>query len=181
MDLTASDVELKRGIPVTSPCRTLVDLAGRLGPFLTEKTLDEGLIRRLWTVPELRDCLARARANAPGRAHLERMLLLRSEDAAADSMLEARAFRALVPLLPWAAHYQTVIDGFVYVLDAAWPDSLVCAEVVGRAHRVASLSAFDRERLKFNALASKGWRIAHLTATMSNADMVAVVRRLLGR
>ena len=73
-----------------------------------------------------------------------------------------------------------MLGGRVYVIDAAWPEYRVAAEVVGRAHRVASRSAFDRERRKLNELGAFGWRIAHLTAVMSAEEMIGAVRSLLG-
>jgi Transcriptional regulator, AbiEi antitoxin len=178
-NLTAPDVENKRGVQVTSAPRTLVDLAGRLGPGLTEKLVDEGLVARRWTVAGLRECLGRTHQNARGRQVLERLLLERGGDASADSVLEATAFRALAPLRPFEVHFTVEIGGSVYVLDVAWPQFKVGAEVVGRAHRLASLSAFDRERRKLNALGVAGWRICHLTAAMSPRDMVSAVRAML--
>lgn len=178
-DLGAADIVRKRGLLVTSASRTLVDLAGRLGPVLTEKMLDEGLIQRHWTVAQVQECLSRARQNVPGRAYLERLLVLRAEEPAADSVLEARAIRALEVLKPFEVHFCTDIGESVYVIDAAWPEHRVGAEIVGRAHRVASRSAFDRERRKLNALSAAGWRIAHLTAAMSADEMVSAVQLLL--
>jgi hypothetical protein len=178
-DLSELDVVSKRGVRVTSPARTLVDLAGRLGATLTEKLLDEGIISRRWTAEQVSDALARARANLPGRAELERLLEPRLEAPEADSVFEARAYRALMPLQPFQAHYQVEVAGHLYVADAAWPAELVIAEFVGRAHRVASRSAFDRERRKLTALAAAGWRVAHLVATMSDHEMLDAALLLL--
>ncbi len=178
-DLGPEDVVTERGVLVTSPCRTLVDLAGRLGPVLTEKLVDEGLIARRWTVVQLQECLHRARTNITGRDLLDRLLRQRGGDPNADSALEAKAFRALAPLRPFEVHFAVAIGSRVYVVDAAWPEDKVAAEVVGRAHRLASLSAFDRERRKLNALGVAGWRICHLTAAMSPEDMLMAVRAML--
>jgi hypothetical protein len=178
-DLRPEDVVTERGVFVTSPCRTVVDLAGRLGPVLTEKLVDEGLIARRWTVVQLQECLHRARTNITGRDFLERLLRQRGGDPSADSVLEAKAFRALAPLRPFEVHFAVAIGSRVYVLDVAWPECNVAAEVVGRAHRLASLSAFDRERRKLNALGVAGWRVCHLTAAMSPEDMLASVRAML--
>jgi len=178
-DLAAEDIVERNGVLVTSAPRTLVDLAGRLGPALTEKLLDEGLIERRWTVEQLQDCLNRARQNVPGRDKLRELLALRAEEPNADSALETRVFRALQPLLPFELHFSTVLGGRVYVIDVAWPEDKVAAEVVGRAHRVASRSAFDRERRKLNELTAFGWKVAHLTAVMSPQEMIAAVRSLL--
>jgi very-short-patch-repair endonuclease len=180
-DLADEDIVERNGVLVTSAPRTLVDLAGRLGPALTEKLLDEGLIVRRWSVEQLQDCLGRARQNVPERAKLRELLALRAEEPSADSMLESRVFRALGPLMPFEVHFSTVLGGRVYVIDAAWPEAKVGAEIVGRAHRVASRSAFDRERRKLNELGAFGWTVAHLTAAMSAEEMIAAVGALLGR
>jgi hypothetical protein len=179
VDLRPEDVVRDRGVLVTSSCRTLVDVCGRLGPVLTEKLLDEGLIARRWTVLQLQQCLSRARQNTPGREFLEHLLRLRGGDVNSDSLLEAKAFRALAPLKPFEVHFVVVLGASVYVLDAAWPECKVAAEIVGRAHRMASLSAFDRERRKLNNLGMAGWKICHLTAGMSPREMLTAVRSML--
>jgi very-short-patch-repair endonuclease len=178
-DLTDADIVQVKGLSVTSPCRTLVDLAHRLGANLTEKALDEGLIQRRWTVAEMSACLSRARRNLRGRARLERLLALRAEEPSAESALEALMFRCLAPLAPFRVHHVVTIGGVSYNIDAAWPDAQVGAEIAGRSHRVASRSAFDRERRKLNVLAAAGWRIAHLTAVMSRDEVLRTVRSLL--
>jgi hypothetical protein len=180
-DLSEEDIIERYGVLVTSAPRTLADLAGRLGPVVTEKLLDEGVIERRWTVEQVQDCLHRSRSNVPGRAQLRNLLALRAEGPNADSVLESRVFRALGPLMPFEVHFSTMLGGRVYVIDVAWPEDRVGAEVVGRAHRVASRSAFDRERRKLNELAAFGWKIAHLTAVMSTEEMIAAVRSLRRR
>ena len=178
-DLAACDVVRRRGVFVTSPGRTMVDLAGRWGPELTERAVDEGLVQHRWTVTELLGCLARARPNVPGRAHLQRLLALRAEGPAADSMLEARVFLALAPLMPFETHFGAAVGARVYVIDVVWPQYKVGAEIAGRAHRVVSRSAFDSERRKLTSLSAAGWKIAHLTAAMPKGEMVAAARGLL--
>jgi hypothetical protein len=177
--LTRQEVVARFGVLVTTPARTLVDIAGRYRASVLERILDEGLIERRFGVAELQGCLQRLPVNAAGRSVLDRLLGMRSEGPVADSVLEARAFEALRPLSPFKAHFVLPIGTVVYVIDAAWPDKRVGAEIVGRTHRVASRSAFDRERRKLNDLASAGWRIAHLTSAMSAGEMVGAVRRLL--
>lgn len=178
-DLGSLDVLTKNGVRVTAPARTLVDLSGRLGTGLTEKLLDEGVIQRRWTVQEVDDALSRARANLPGRAELSALLALRLEEPNSDSLLEARVYRALAPLRPFETHYPVHVGSSIYVVDTAWPAQKVIGEIVGRAHRVASRSAFDRERRKLNALAAAGWRVAHIVATMSGQEALDAVLPLL--
>jgi very-short-patch-repair endonuclease len=178
-DLAPPDVVPAYGVLVTSPARTLTDIAGRLGPVALERTLDEGLLERRFRVADVLACLERSSPNAPGRARLDRLLALRRSTPSADSALETLAFEALKPLAPFRTHYVTAVGRDVYVIDVAWPRQRVGAEVVGRAHRVVSLSAFDRERRKLNVLGAAGWQIAHLTAAMTAGEMVAAVEALL--
>jgi hypothetical protein len=177
--LPPEDVVEIYGVLVTSPARTLVDLAGRLTPVVLERTLDEGLIERRWQITDLVACLARSSPNVPGRARLERLVDRRRETPSADSALEALAFEALGPLAPFRTHFVTTVGSREYVIDVAWPRQRVGAEVVGRAHRTVSLSAFDRERRKLNALGAAGWQIAHLTAAMTPDEMVAAAEALM--
>ena len=177
--LPGQDVRVKYGVPVTSPARTLVDLAGRYELPALERALDEALIERRLNVAELNGCWQRSALNAPGRSKIQQLLAQRSEGPLADSMLEARAFDALMTLPPFKAHFVIVVDKAVFVIDAAWPEKRVGAEIVGRAHRLASRTAFDRERRKLNVLTAAGWRIAHLTSVMSASETVEAVRRLL--
>jgi hypothetical protein len=178
--LPKEDLSVKHGALITTPARTFIDLAGRLEPGLLAHTLDEGLLQRRWTKLELVQCLERAPSNLAGRRELRRLFALRMEGPIADSALEVKVFAALTALAPLRAHYVTSVGSKTYVIDAAWPGQRVGAEIVGRAHRVASRSAFDRERRKLNELTAAGWRIAHLTAAMSTEEMVGAVRALLG-
>jgi Transcriptional regulator, AbiEi antitoxin len=178
VELSRHDVEVKCGVLVTSPARTLMDLASRYNLRVLGRMLDEALIARRLSVTGLKACLDRKPPNAPGRASLDELISARAEGPLADSMLEARAFEALRPLSPFKVHFPLGIGQAVYVIDAAWPSRRLGAEIVGRAHRVASRSAFDRERRKLNDLAAAGWRVAHLTSAMSADEMVEAVRKL---
>lgn len=177
--LPAEDVTTKYGVLITTPARTLMDLAGRLDLDLLARTLDEGMLARVWRASDVLSSLDRAPVNVPGRQLLTSLLNLRLERPSADSILEQRVFPALEPLWPFEAHYPLTIGTMTYLIDAAWPEQRVGAEIVGRAHRVVSRSAFDRERRKLNALAAAGWRVAHLTAAMSTDEILQAVRALL--
>jgi hypothetical protein len=139
--LSSQDVTVRYGVLVTSAARTLVDLAGRYKLQALERILDENLIEHRFGVVELKRCVQRTTPNTPGRSKIQRLLTLRSEGPAADSVLEARCFEALRPLAPFKAHFVMGVGHNVYVLDAAWPDRRVAGEIVGRSHRVASRSA----------------------------------------
>lgn len=146
--------------------------------------LDEGLISRRWSIDEIAQSAGRLPTNFPSRRAHSQLVALRAESPVADSILEAKLLRVVCGIGgfgPVAVHHQVVVHGSLYVLDATWPHLRVAVEVVGRAHRVASRSCFDRERRKFNALAADGWQVAHLTAAMSDREVGRDVTRLLAR
>src|SRR5204862_480466 len=59
--ITAADIRLHQGLPVTSPARTLLDIAVTLTDRDVERLLDEALFaRRILTRADLRDVVARA-------------------------------------------------------------------------------------------------------------------------
>ncbi len=120
--LPRQDVTVKYGVPVTSPARTIVDLASRYDLHALERILDEALIERRLNIPELHRCWQRTAPNAPGRSKIQRLLAQRFEGPLADSMLEAQAFEALLALPPFEAHFVVGVGNAVYVIDAAWPD-----------------------------------------------------------
>ena len=78
---------LQRGIKVTNPVRTLIDVAPRLGLPLLERTLDEGLLQRKWAIADIRRRVAAAPHNHPGSAALRGLIALRTENPSADSAL----------------------------------------------------------------------------------------------
>lgn len=178
--LPEQDVTVRYGVRVTTPLRTLVDLAPRLSPVVLEKTIDEGLISRLWDEPGLHAATLSARGR-PGVGKLRRLMAARTAGQAGDSHLELTVTRALASLGPYETGYQVVVDGKVYVLDVAWPLYKVAAECDGWATRGRSRSKFDHERRKDNDLAAAGWSVVHLTSAMSADEMRAAVVKVLLR
>jgi very-short-patch-repair endonuclease len=61
------------GIPVTSPARTLLDLAAVLTPHRLERAIDQAELQRLTDYPRL-DALARAHPRRPGAKALRQVL-----------------------------------------------------------------------------------------------------------
>ena len=175
-----ADIVSKYGVCVSTPARALADLAGRLSLVVLERSIDEALLARQMRIEDLSRCLKRLPLNLAGRAKLERLVDLRAEASVADSMLEMRALRALQPLAPFEVHYIVPIGGGTFVVDAAWPAERVAAEVDGWRPRAGSRLTFERERRKLNAMGRAGWRVVHLTSTMSDQDMVNTVRTHLG-
>lgn len=84
-------------ILVTTPARTLVDLAPHLNPVLLARVLDEGAIARQWTIAGIMSVVEAVGAR-PGLSHLRSALAGRRGSEKADSRLELRAQSVLRPL-----------------------------------------------------------------------------------
>ncbi len=178
--LDACDIQQRSGVGVTTPHRTIVDLAKRLHPDLLSRVIDEGTIARRWTVADLLACTDRL--SAPGRRGvqtLRQLLLARTNEPRVESMLELRIIRILAPYAPFETQYELVLEGKLIRLDIAWPCWRVAAEVDGWGVRSRSRTKFDEDRYRMNLLLAYDWRVAHLTSAMSPARILGDVGRLL--
>jgi very-short-patch-repair endonuclease len=161
--LPRSDVTRHFGIPVTTPARTLIDLAAVVDFDTLEGALAEaqirGLIRPATLIPRATGALARALGmTEPTRSRLE------------------RAFRRFI-----REHDLTppVINGFVegFEVDAHWPHARLVVEVDGwRFH--SSRQAFEDDRERDAILQEKGWRVVRVTARRLDTGTAARLRSL---
>jgi very-short-patch-repair endonuclease len=168
------------GIPVTSPVRTLVDLAARLSPLVLERAVNEADKRELADPEELRAALPRYRGER-GVARL-RTLLDRRTFRLSDSNLEI-LFRPIARKagLPQPQTKQ-IVNGFE--VDFFWPDLGLVVETDGlRYHRTPSQQ--NRTLLRDQTHTVAG--MTHLRFSHSQikyepkrvqADLAAVARRL---
>ena len=157
-DLLAHERDEHRGIPVTAPACTLVDLATVLPPSALEAAVNAADKLDLIDPESLRATLDRA----PRRAGVGtlRRLLDRATFALTDSELERR----FLPLARGAGLgpplTQQWIQGFR--VDFVWPDLGLVVETDGlRYHRTAAAQA--RDRLRDQRLAAAGLSCASLT------------------
>jgi hypothetical protein len=165
-DLVPADVDRDRPIPVTTPARTLLDIAPRLAADDLEQALDGAARDGLVWVPHLQWRLAELRR--PGRPGVTRLAVLldRSvEGRGGDSWLEQRALRLIrdagLPL-PRCQLTRRPGGGGAVRLDMSWPDRLVAAEFDGHAtHATRRRRQSDGERSARLLLA--GWRVVHFT------------------
>lgn len=174
------EVRLHRGVRVTVPTRTLIDLLSGLQPRALEKLIDEGSITGAWDYAGLAVAAERAKGR-DGVETLRRLLDARLETQFEDRPLEERAGRALACLGPFATQYELVLDGRVVIVDIAWPAHKVAVECDGWEVRSRSRGKFDHDRRRNNLLASHGWTLVHLTSAMSDDEMRAAVFKVLVR
>jgi very-short-patch-repair endonuclease len=141
--LPAVDVTRHDGIPLTTPSRTLLDLATLLAPSALERAVNDADKRNLADPEALREFVS-ARAGQPGAAPL-RSLLDRHSFRLSDSELEIlfRAIAADAGLSP--PRTKAIVGGFE--VDFFWPELGLIVETDGLTyHRTPSAQARDRLR-----------------------------------
>lgn len=140
---TALEVTTRRGIPVTTPVSTLIDLAARLKPRQIDRAINEADRLDLATVEDLQSAL-KATPGRPGKAGLKKLLDPRTfrytrSDLERDFIPIAHRAGLGTPLT-----FQ-VVNGFE--VDFYWPDLGLVVETDGwRHHRTPIQQAKDRVR-----------------------------------
>ena len=166
-DLDPAQLSHRRGIPVTAPPRTLVDLGAVLPRAEVEHALDRALVARLVTVRAVEAAVdAVARPGRRGAGVLGRILDERALGAdRPDGLLEPRMARLLrAQGLPPAAFQHRVLHGrrFVARVDFAYPGRRIAVEVDGwEAHATPGALQGDLDRQ--NALVALGWTVLRFT------------------
>lgn len=171
---------VRSGIPLTNPVRTLVDL-GATAPGLVRPAVERMIINGIVT----RDGLTRglARHGRQGRRGIGPLRAALAEwsfgDGIPDSVLEVRFADLLARcgLPPAVFHYD--VQGFI--LDAAWPDLKVGAEVDGW-DKYSQKEQFHRQIQRDALLGALGWRLPHfmwVDVVRRERYVASVLRRTL--
>jgi very-short-patch-repair endonuclease len=181
--LERADVSSTGGIPVTSPARTLADLARILPPARFDAAFHHCLHTEIVTPQELREMCRRR--GGPGHPRTGR--LRDAVDAysgrPAGSPLEARFARRLrgTKLPAPVRQHEVHAGGRVCRLDFAWPDRHVAVEVDGyRWH--SSRASWRRDRERLSALRRAGWKVLNVEREDVDErfdDLAAELRTLL--
>lgn len=175
--LAPGDAGRLSGIPVTTPGRTIADLArvystAKLGPML-----DHALARRLVGRAELE-------ARASGRRHDDVLAELLDERPGSarpmGSEFEVQLFRALreagLPL-PVPQYRVLMEDGGEVYLDFAYPEMKLALEADSYLWH-ASLADWQRDRARNGELVALGWSILPITYDLVMRNAAEVARRV---
>jgi len=184
--LPPSDVGILHRLRVTSPVRTIVDLAGVVTEEELEIALDCGLVVSRLDTERIRRALERiGRQGRRGCGVLHRLLGEREDGRPlGTSPLEVRFVRFLRRnRLPRpVSQYPISVSGRNFVLDFAYPERRLAIETDGyRWH--ASRERFESDRDKSNALSLEGWRLLRVTHKQmaDQGVLLETMRRALGQ
>ena len=162
--LVAADRTIFGSVPITTPPRTLLDVAGGLDHDALERLCDEAFRSRVSPI-RLLDYLSRSDlARCRGIATLRSIATDRAGLGVPESALERdaiaslRAYRLPEPVRQYAVR----ASGRLVRFDLAYPDARVAIELDGRGPhwgRVAWQTDHDRN----NATTLDGWRVLRFT------------------
>lgn len=177
--LRAGETTARDGIPVTSPARTILDLARRLPLRQLERAVDEAERLRLCTQGDL-EKIVRAHLGRAGAGALAALL----REHRAGSTATRNSFEERFFALCRSRHLpQPVVNVPLlgYVVDFLWADAKLIVELDGHAsHRTRA--AFQADRDRDGRLAIAGYRVLRFTwwdVTRRPAVVADRVRRLL--
>jgi len=180
--LDPRDVTTVRGIPVTAPARTLIDLADVLTADATGRAFEEAIRRNLVTPADMADALTRH----PGRRALPLLTEQLSRHLPGIQRTRSELEQAFVRLVAtYDITPRPAINAHVagYEVDACWPSHRVAVELDSLAfHRTRA--AMRRDYDKGLALTNAGWHVLRLDweqVTARAATTAATVEGLLRR
>jgi very-short-patch-repair endonuclease len=157
--LAAEDATTVDGIPITTPARTLVDLAAVLSARELERAVARAERRRLVTGDQL-SALVAAHRGRPGIATLSRVIAQEGGVAFTRSRLESLFADAVRRFgLPVPAFNQRVAG---HELDCYWPDARMAVELDGAAYH-ASWKSHENDRRRDADLSAAGIHVVRVT------------------
>jgi very-short-patch-repair endonuclease len=171
-DVPAPDTTRRHGLRVTTPARTLVDLAATLPRRESEEALNEALVQRLVAPKGLHAALQRS-VSRTGAAQLRAILqddpaMTRSE---AERQLQRLIRRARLP------RPRTNVQVAGHEVDCYWPEHGLVVEVDGATYH-GTPRAFQRDRRREADLHAAGLRLIRVTRWEIAHEPEAVLVRL---
>ena len=179
--LDAREVTIHDRVPVTTPARTLLDLAATLPRRSVERALDQAEVLRRIDATALHN-VAAAHHGRPGARLLTALL---EEHEAGTTLTRSELEEAFLRLCDRAGVPRPVVNGRAlgFESDFAWRDRALVVEVDGFAfHRTRG--AFERDRARDAVLAAAGVRTLRFTARQVErrpVEVVAALRAAQGR
>ncbi len=178
----STEVVALDGLVLTSPSRTMVDLAGVLGDASLRKLVERAALRKLLDLRALDTAMARAKGRrgiAALRAILEDW---RSADGSVPDLrseFEALVLPRLLALgVPRpGCNVPLRLEGERLVIDFLWDEQRLVVETDGRATHETP-PAFQSDRRRDQVLVAAGYRVVRVTWRQIEGELEGVVGRV---
>ena len=166
------DATRKHGVAVTSPARTLLDLAVTLPPRELDRTVEQAQAQRQASLHSLNEQFARYPRHR-GAAALAKAI--RTDPKLTRSKLERRTLELIrAARLPTPATNVKVLD---WEVDLVWHERHLVVELDSHSFH-SSRRAFERDRRKDQELQAGGYRVLRFTWRQITEEPEAVIAAL---
>ncbi len=181
--LDPRELSLVDGFKVTTPTRTLIDLAAAEPEDDVRASVDQALSRKWTTLEKLESAVASAPYHRGVRFLRQLVHEYLGGDGPSESELETLVLELFAAAgLPRPHRQRAVrVGNRVRRLDFALPGTPLVVEADGYAYH-SSPRAFEEDRVRNNALTARGYRVLHWTwaAVRDRPDeLVAQLARML--
>lgn len=174
--LAAKDIRFHKGLPVTSPARTLLDLTAILTPRQLELAFDRALVKRIMRLGDVEDVLARM----PGRTGTP-VLRAVLADHRGPTLTRSQAEELFLALVRRAQLPQPRVNARTagYEVDFLWPAERVVVEIDGFRYH-STRRAFDHDHRKDQVLFSAGLIVLRFTYEQLKREPLNVIAQVAG-
>jgi Protein of unknown function (DUF559) len=173
--LTADEVTVERGIPVTTPARTLLDLAEVLSFHQLERAVHETEFRRLTSALSLDALLAR-HAGRRGTTALREIVNRRD---LGKNIPKTELEIAFLAFLDKHAIHRPLVNESIgpYIVDGLYVDDRLVIELDSRsAHETTR--AFEEDRRRDRYLLTAGYRVMRITYRQLHEEDATIAAQL---
>ena len=162
--LDEGEVIAVAGIPVTSPARTLFDLASTVSARTLQSVANQAFVLRLVTIEDLHETAARHRGRTGSPAFVRLLTALDPDGRVIRSPLEDRLdeFLRNRGFPAWESHQRLRIGPDLIEPDVLWRTQMVIVEADGRDPHLAPLT-FASDRRRDRRLSALGWKPVRIT------------------
>jgi very-short-patch-repair endonuclease/predicted transcriptional regulator of viral defense system len=170
-ELPRHERAIRHGLPVTSPARTVCDIAATAGPREIERILAEGRFRGVVRDRDLLRAVDRVPTRR-GSSVLRALLQAEAESGYTRSEAERRMLKLTRAAgLPRPMLNEPLLG---YVVDFLWPTERLVVEVDGfGAH--GRRQSFESDRRRDQQLVAAGYRVVRVTWIQLRDEPIAVI------
>jgi very-short-patch-repair endonuclease len=178
--LPGDEMTVHDGIPVTTPARTLLDVAAVLDEHRLARAAERAEALRLTSPTSLAELVERY-PRRKGTPNLKRLI---EADRIVPTTTRSRLERRFLTFLDANELPRPLVNERVdpFTPDFRWTDQRLVVELDGfETH--GTRQAFERDRARDRALLAAGWRVARITnRQLDDApnDLAAELRAMLG-